>query len=121
MYNKFIKLKEGIKMTFSKWKRIYDNKELLEVCLNIQENFLDDYLNFDDHSVGIYSVGYLNSDIVKEINEGIEGIEIVEFKKHKAMLSVDDKYYLQIDLVNNFDYDEWQIANIHERKYFFPD
>ena len=103
-------------MSFKLWNTIQNkNQDLYKVCQEIQENLLDDLFNFQDSSVGIYSVGEINESLVKDFeNDDFEGCRIKTWKKDSFLLQVDSqeenkKYLLAIKFD---DYSEkWKIYN----------
>jgi hypothetical protein len=102
-------------MSFKLWESIRKNEDLYNTCKDIQENLLDDYFNFDDSSVGIYSVGRIDESLVKEFeNNEFDGCRIKKWEDYSFMLQVDtNKENKKHLLVIKFDsYSEnWEIKN----------
>jgi hypothetical protein len=101
-------------MSFKLWESIRKKEELYNTCKEIQENVLDDYFNFDDSSVGIYSVGRIDESLVKELNEECEGCKIVSWDNNSFMLQVDTKEenvkHLLVIKIDEYS-ENWEIKN----------
>lgn len=80
-----------------------DEKE--KIKQEIQENLLDEALNFHDASVGIYSCNKLDKDVIESLAD-LEGVEIVSWNDYQMNISVDDKYRFTIKLVDG----EWKFV-----------
>jgi hypothetical protein len=107
---------------FSKWMKVIENEELLKVCKEIQENFVDDFLNFEDTSVGIYWIGKLDQYIIDEINSDCEEVVVKKWEENKMLMEVDSNYLLTIEVViigtGEYMEDSWEITNAR-KKYNF--
>jgi hypothetical protein len=106
---------------FSKWMKVVNNNELLKTVVEMQENFVDDYLKFEDYSVGINGIWSINESVVKDINMSVEEVEVLEWEKNMLLLEVSEKYVIKIEMVSlgmSEDGEEfgWGITNAFEIK-----
>lgn len=53
---------------------------------DIKENFVDDFLNFSDSSVGWYAIEHFSQSVVNEINDDIEGVTVVSWSKYEMVI-----------------------------------
>lgn len=67
---------------------------------DIHDNFVEDYLNFEDTSVGIYSVGYLTDDIIRDIVSE-DDIEVLEWTNESMTIFVEG-YQFKIEIVKKY-------------------
>lgn len=58
------------------------------------------YLNEHDHSVGLYSIGQLDDEIIEEINEAFN-LDIKHFQKDFFSVNYDDIQKVHFHLSNN--------------------
>jgi hypothetical protein len=104
---------------FSKWMKVVNNNELLKTVIDMQENFVDDYLKFEDYSVGIIGIYSIDERVVDDINSNVEEVEVLEWNKNMLLLEVSEKYVIKIEMVSlgmcedgeEFD---WGITNAFE-------
>lgn len=96
-----------------------EQNELIEIVNDISD-MLDNDFNFDDYSVGIYSVGKLDQNIIDWIHEEIEGIIVQSYDAERMDLLVDGKYIVVCELrtwYDGIDYDgRWEVSNAYKLK-----
>lgn len=83
--------------------------ELVEIYNTWKENFVDDFLNFEDTSVGIYSVGCLDERVIKEIE--LMDFPIIHWNADTLIIN-DEKYHVVFKLIEIGEDAEWVIAGI---------
>ena len=88
---------------------VKSKEEYEQIRQNIQENLVDEYLNMDDRSVGIYSVGKITEEICREIDAYVEGVRVMSYTNDSMVINVDG-YLLLIKLVGKRD-SEWKIVD----------
>jgi hypothetical protein len=84
---------------FSKWLNVVKDKELLITVIDMQENFVEEYLKFEDTSVGWYSINSIDERVVEDINSNVEEVKVVGWDKNKLNLEVSEKYIINIEMV----------------------
>lgn len=68
-----------------------------QIIKDIQENFVDDFLNFEDTSVGWYAIGKFDQRIVDEINDDIEGVTVVSWGDYEMTIECDGlEFYISL-------------------------
>ena len=110
---------------FSKWLRVIKNEELLKTVIEIQENFVDDFLKFEDTSVGIYGTYSIDEHVVEDIHSNMEEIKVEEWTKNKLVLEVSEKYIIVIEMTelgyceeNCMEYG-WEITGAREKSKYW--
>ena len=67
--------------------------------------FVNEYLNFEDTSVGIYRINEITKDIIKEIEENVQNINIIYWNKDTIIFKEGDNEvivkYVTIDSENS--------------------
>ena len=91
---------------------IKDQKEKLRLYVDYSD-WLDDYANFEDHSVGVSWLGELDEEKVKEIKDIFEDSQIVYWDKTTLILE-DCGFRIVFKLVTIIDESIWTIAEIRE-------
>lgn len=103
-------------MNYKKWNEILNNKEYHAIIQDIQENIVDEW-NFEDTSVGIYSIDEIDNDLVNLINEEYEACIVKESTKDMIKIIVDEIYLVTIQLQKiDFETYEWNIVDFSELK-----
>jgi hypothetical protein len=92
--------------------------ELIEIVKDISD-MLDNDFNFDDYSVGIYSIGKVDKNIIEWVEE-IEGIIVQSYDAERMDLLIDNKYIVLCELktwYDGIDYDSrWEVSNAYKLK-----
>lgn len=78
--------------------------------MNINEKILSEevqeFFNEEDHSVGLYAVSKIDSNVIEEFKEAFEGVEIISFDDEALLFKLYHSTY-SVRLKHHYDNSEW--------------